>query len=388
MTCAETPLTDIKSDQPLRWNVCQPANAGGISAVGFYFARKVQKETGVPIGVLASNVGGTNIEKWIPRQAFAEDPGLADISRQIDTAIMDYNADMKRQLPAIEQWLRETRAALAANGPVPPQPYIPIHPSMPNSKAGGPWLHLYNGMIHPLANFRIKGALWYQGESNGGEGDSYFLKKRALIGSWRKLWAEGDFPFYFVQLANFQKPGDNPAGGDGWANVRMAQTKTLSIPNTGMAVAIDLADADNPDDIHPKNKLDVGERLALWALAKDYGKTGLVHSGPLYKGMALEGDKIRISFDSVGTGLTVASKTGRNPIVAEPQGKLQRFAIAGDDRKWVWATAVIDGDSVLVSSSEVPKPAAVRYAFAMNPAGANLYNKDGLPASPFRTDDW
>jgi sialate O-acetylesterase len=202
------------------------------------------------------------------------------------------------------------------------------------------------------------------------------------------LWAEGDFPFYFVQLANFQKPGEDPAGGDGWAKVRMAQNKTLTLPNTGMAVAIDLADADNPDDIHPKNKQDVGERLALWALAKDYGKNDLVYSGPLYQGIKVEGDQIRVLFDSVVSGLTAATKTGRSPAVPDAQGKLQRFAIAGEDRKWVWADAVIDGGTVLVSSPEVPRPVAVRYAFTMNPAGANLYNKDGLPASPFRSDDW
>lgn len=388
MTMSETPLDEIKSPQPMRWSVCRPDNAAGISAVGFYFARKVQKETGVPIGVLASNVGGTNIEKWIPREAFAAEPELADMSSQIDRAVSEYQQDLVAQLPLIEQWVRDTRAAVAANAPVPPRPEIPIHPSMPGSKMGGNWLHLYNGMIYPLHNFRIKGALWYQGESNGGEGDSYFVKKRAMIGSWRKLWAEGEFPFYFVQLANFQKPNEDPAGGDGWAKVRVAQTKTLTIPNTGMAVAIDLADADNPDDIHPKNKQDVGERLALWALAKDYGKSDLVCSGPLYKGIKIEGNHIRVEFDSVGSGLTAATKAGRSPAVPDAQAKLQRFAIAGEDRNWVWANAVIDGGTVVVSSPDVPQPVAVRYAFTMNPAGANLYNKEGLPASPFRSDDW
>lgn len=388
LTCADTPLADIRSDRPLRWNVCNPGNAAGISAVGFYFARKVQQETGVPIGVLVSSVGGTNIEKWMPREAFAAEPELADIDRRIAAAIDEYRADLKQQLPLIEPWLRQTREALAANAPIPPQPVLPVHPSMPGSKTNGPWLHLYNGMIHPLVNFRIKGALWYQGEANGGEGDSYFVKKRAMIDSWRRIWGQGGFPFYFVQLANFQKPNNNPEGGDGWARVRMAQTKSLTIPHTGMAVAIDLADAGNPDDIHPKNKQDVGERLARWALAKDYGKKDLVYSGPLYREMKADAKGIRIVFDSVGSGLTVATKTGREPIVADPRGKLQGFAIAGEDRKWVWADAVIDGETVLVSSPAVPKPVAVRYAFTMNPAAANLYNKDGLPASPFRTDDW
>jgi sialate O-acetylesterase len=155
-----------------------------------------------------------------------------------------------------------------------------------------------------------------------------------------------------------------------------------------MAVAIELADRDNPGDVHPKNKKDVGERLSLWALARDYGKKNLVYSGPLYKGMKVEGSKIRIAFDSVGSGLTIATKKGYDPVVKEPQGKLRKFAIAGDDKKWVWADAVIDGNTVVVSSPEVPKPVAVRYAFAANPDGCNLYNNEGLPASPFRTDEW
>jgi sialate O-acetylesterase len=180
----------------------------------------------------------------------------------------------------------------------------------------------------------------------------------------------------------------NPANGNGWPKLRMAQNRTLTIPNTGMAVAIDLADVGNPGDIHPKNKRDVGERLALWALAKDYGKKDLVYSGPLYKEMKVDGDKIRILFDHVGSGLTVATKKGYDPMVKDPQGKLRRFAIAGEDKKWVWANAVIDGATVVCSSPEVPKPLAVRYAFAQNPEGCNLYNNEGLPASPFRTDEW
>ena len=164
--------------------------------------------------------------------------------------------------------------------------------------------------------------------------------------------------------------------------------KSLTIPNTGMAVAIELADVDNPKDIHPKNKKDVGERLALWALAKDYGKKGVVCSGPLYKAMKVEGAKIRIAFDSVGSGLTAATKKGYDPMVKEPQGKLQKFAIAGEDKKWVWADALIDGKTVVVSSPGVPSPVAVRYAYSMNPDGCNLYNNEGLPASPFRTDEW
>ena len=240
-------------------------------------------------------------------------------------------------------------------------------------------------MINPVVPFGIKGAIWYQGESNGGEGDSYYHKMRALVNGWRKVWNQGDFSFYHVQLANWQKPNNEPAGGDGWAKVRMAQLQSLQIPNTGMAVTVDIGDA---GDIHPKNKFDVGERLALWALRDNYGKKDLVVSGPLYKSLKVEGNKIRVSFDHVGGGLIVGKKDGRNPTVEDKGGKLQRFAIAGEDKKWVWAEAVIDGPAVVVSSPDVPKPAAVRYAYSMNPEGCNLYNKEGLPASPFRTDVW
>jgi sialate O-acetylesterase len=280
---------------------------------------------------------------------------------------------------------------------------------------------IFHGRVAPLAPFGFKGALWYQGESNGGDDDIYFHKTRAMLtcwgktwgqlawvkpGSWWKFWgpsaeevaaanakAQYEFPFYFVQLADFQGANDNPAGGDGWAKIRMAQSKCLEIPKTGMAVAIDIG---NAGDIHPRNKEDVGNRLAFWALAKEYGQKDLVCSGPLYKSMTVEGGKIRVSFDYVGKGLMVGRKEGHGPAVAvvadaaKPEAKpaLKRFAIAGEDKQWFWADAVIDGSTVLVSSTNVPSPVAVRYAFSMNPAGCNLYNKDGLPASPFRTDIW
>jgi len=216
---------------------------------------------------------------------------------------------------------------------------------------------------------------------------------QALTTGWRELWNQGDlttgerrsFPFYFVQLANFQKSDpDKPEGGDTWTRLREAQLKSLSIPNTGMAVAIDIGDSGT---VHPQNKQDVGKRLALWALAKEYGKP-VVYSGPLYKGYKVEGNRIRIEFDHVGGGLIVGEKKGLEPVAARPAGKLKWFAIAGEDRKWHWADAVIDGKTILVSNPGVPVPSAVRYAFAFNPEGANLYNKEGLPASPFRTDNW
>jgi len=189
-----------------------------------------------------------------------------------------------------------------------------------------------------------------------------------------------------VQLANFRKPNDDPAGGDGWARIREAQRKAAKdIPHTGMAVIIDIGEA---GDIHPKNKQDVGKRLAHWALHQTYDKSSVVPSGPLYKSHKVEGHKIRIAFDHVDGGLMVGKKEGLQPTQEVEGGELQRFAIAGEDKKWHWANAKIDGNTVVVSSPEVENPVAVRYAYSMNPAGANLYNKEGLPASPFRTDDW
>lgn len=343
-------LSKPTTDVPGKWETCTPQSAGGFTAVGFYFARRVQKETGVPIGLLDDSWGGTRIEPWAPLVGFEQEPSLSGIVEAV-----------------------KKRDAEAAGSPE----NKPLDPTQP--------VALYNGMINPVVPYGIKGALWYQGESNGGEGDEYYHKTRALVNGWRNVWAQGDFPFYFVQLANFNKDEKTPAGADGWARLRMAQTKSLQIPRTGMAVIIDIGEA---GDIHPKNKFDVGERLALWALHHDYGKKDVVFSGPLFKEAKVDGAKIRVSFDHAASGLIVGKKDGRNPVTAVADGKLARFAIAGEDKKWVWADAVIEGSSVVVSSPEVPKPVAVRYAYSMNPEGANLYNKEGLPASPFRSDDW
>lgn len=369
-----------------KWEVCSPQSVGGFTAVGFYFARRIQAETGIPIGLIDNNWGGTSIEPWIPPCGFEMEKSLEGVIAGVKRKEQTYRNELMNVFDPLEQWIIEARkAASSPDSELPPMPQLPKPPFK--------YLHhcpayIYNGQICPMVPYAIKGALWYQGEANGKEGDEYTIKMRALIGGWRKVFGVGDFPFYFVQLANYQPPNDNPAGGDGWARIRMAQLKALQIPNTGMAVAIDLADANKPDDVHPKNKFDVGERLALWALAKDYGKRDLVYSGPLYKSIKVEGNRIRIEFDSVGSGLMIGRKEGRNPVIEDKGGKLKRFAIASEEKKWVWADAIIDGNTIVVSSLEIQKPVAVRYAFSMNPAGCNLYNKEGLPASPFKTDNW
>lgn len=376
-----TPQADVL---PGSWARLSPSSAAGCTAVGFYFARKVHREIGVPIGLLESTVGGTEIECWMSPQALREYPGHAAIAKRLDEAIDAYRKALAGSLDDVEQWVDATRKALAQNQPIPPQPRIPGHPNEDREY----WVRiqsLYNGMIHPLTRFAIKGVLWYQGENNGQEDDNYTEKQRALVETWRRAWGL-DFPFYYVQLANFEAATDNPGDGHGWPHCRMAQLKGLQLPKTGMAVTIDIGDG---ADIHPKNKQDVGERLALWALAKDYGKP-VIFTGPLFKDARPEAGKMRVSFEpgSIGSGLMVGRKTGRAPVTEARQDSLKRFAVAGADKVWHWAQAEISGDSVLVFSPEVSSPVAVRYAFAMNPEGCSLYNKEGLPASPFRTDTW
>jgi len=375
------PQADAPAATP--WQVCSPATVTGFTAAGFYFAREIQQKTGVPIGIIDTNWGGTRIEPWVASEGLGlVDAFKAEIAGKQE-ALKAYQAQLPQALTNMESWIAQTRKNLAAGTPVTAPPAVPTAPSGKSS-----WSGMYNGMIHPLVQLPIKGALWYQGESNGTEGETYYDKMRALIGGWRQQWQQGDFPFYFVQLASYQAPTTDPAGGNGWAKLREAQTKSLSVPNTGMAVIIDTVPLAQSRDIHPKNKYDVGFRLAQWALARDYAQKGVIASGPLFKSLTVEGNKARLTFDYLGAGLMVGKKDGRATATEDKGGKLKRFAIAGADKKWFWAEAVIEKDTVAVSAPEVKEPVAVRYGFEMNPDGANLYNREGLPASPFRTDNW
>lgn len=233
---------------------------------------------------------------------------------------------------------------------------------------------LFNAMINPLIPYGIKGAIWYQGESNAGRAKQYKRIFPALINDWRNHWQQGDFPFLFVSLANFMEPPKEPGESD-WAELREAQTKTLSLPNTGMALAIDIGEA---DDIHPSNKQDVGKRLALNAFKIAY-KKDVVHSAPMYDSVEFKDGKAYISFSETGSGLEVKDR----------YGYLKGFTIAGPDRKFRWAKAeLVDDKTVVVYSEEISNPVSVRYGWANNPDDVNLYNKEGLPANPFRTDDW
>lgn len=379
-TTAPVAQDDVPGGQ---WQVCSPGTVAGFSAVGYYFGREIHQESGVPIGLIGTNWGGTRIEPWTPPVGFRSVPELAGLAKRVnafDPTVEAGRKNWEAHLDALEAWTEQARAALAGGRTMGPAP------KTPGPSGGGEPTAIYNAMVAGLAPYGVRGAIWYQGESNGNEGMEYFHKMQALIGGWRQVWNQGEFPlfFYFVQLADFQKPNDNPQGGDGWARLREAQRHALTIPHTGMAVITDIGEA---NDIHPRNKQDVGRRLARWALRDTIGQD-LVVSGPLYRSMDVEGSSIRVHFDHVGSGLMVGSKEGLEPTVQVKTLEPNRFAIAGADKVWHWAVARIDGDTVLVSSPEVAAPVAVRYAYSMNPEGANLYNKEGLPASPFRSDDW
>jgi len=363
--------------------LCSKQTAEGCTAAGFYFGRRLHSELGVPVGLINTSWGATHIEPWTPMEAFDTIPALAEYIAVFRKEVQIHRQTLPDTMKTLEIWINAARKSFAAGADLPVEPDWPIYPG---AKDNGKPAAIYHAMVYPLIPYAIRGAIWYQGESNAGNpGDLYYHEMRALINGWRRAWSQGDFPFHFVQLPNYLSDTKDPAGDDNWANLRQCQFKALAITNTGMAVTIDIGDA---QDIHPKNKFDVGERLACWSLARDYGQTNIVASGPLYREMKIEDKRIRLFFDYSGGGLMAGEKTGREPVREIKDGQLQRFAVAGDDKKWVWADAIIDGDTVLVSSPNVPKPVAVRYAYSHNPVGCNLYNRAGLPASPFRTDAW
>jgi sialate O-acetylesterase len=486
------------------WKVCSPETAGDFTAVGYFFARELTKELNVPIGLINTSWGGTHIETWTSREAFAGNEefksmiagmpklNLDSISKVKTDAMLDQIAKSQGKIPVAaseteawkqanfddsqwktmklpglwEQrlgefdgfvWFRKTVMVSAAdagkeaslelamiddsdetfvNGTkvgTTKQRYnekrnynIPAgvlkegknviavrvedtgggggifgdDASMKLTIAGnahslaGNWLYriesisrtsssigpnsyptlLFNAMLKPLIPFGIKGALWYQGEANAGRAYQYRKAFPLMINDWRKQWAQGDFPFYFVQLASFNADKGTSATGSTWAELREAQTMTLSLPNTGMAVTSDIGEA---EDIHPRNKQDVGKRLAAVALSNTYGKTR-VNGGPVYKSIEVKGDKVIVSFDNIGGGL----------ITKDKYGYLKGFEIAGADKKFVYAKASIEGDKVVVFQNGVTEPVAVRYGWADEISDCNLYNAENFPAGPFRSDNW
>jgi len=383
---AATPLKDAKG----AWAVCSPQAVSGFTAVGYFFARHLHKELGVPIGLIHTSWGGTACAPWTSRDALDAAPELKHYVPAIDAAANPTPEAKAKFEEALAKWKEDAAKAKEAKKQ-PPRP-----PAMPAVGAGTP-AALYNAMIAPIVPYAIRGAIWYQGESNAGRAAEYRTLFPTMIKDWRKQWGQGDFPFLFVQLASFMGVDKQPSDG-GWAWVREAQDMTLSLPKTGQACIIDIGEV---GDIHPRNKQDVGKRVALAALAIEYGKE-IAFSGPRFDKLAIEGNKARVTFKHAGGGLvakpfedmkpdgpTLAKRFGGVALTPElrPKSDVLGFAIAGDDRKFVWAEAKIEGAAVVVSAPGVEKPVAVRYAWGNTPV-CNLYNKADLPACPFRTDDW
>ncbi len=314
------------------WQVCSTETVASFTAVGYYFARHLKQELNVPIGLLGSNWGGTRIEPWTPPSGFKSVPALKNIAENLkDYPKKGNNGKIQHQSP----------------------------------------LALYNGMISPLAPYGIRGALWYQGESNNGEGMLYYEKKKALINGWREVWKNKKLPFYFVQLAPFKYGNRNPLD---LAGIWQAQLSTLDIPHTGMAVTTDIG---NTRDIHPKNKQEVGRRLALWALSKDYGKTGIEYSGPLFKSVKFP--KI------IRKGSAIVRFTHSKGLKSNNDQPLTHWEIAGEDGEFFAAQADIKGSSIIVKSDKVNEPKLVRFGYNQE-AEPNLVNGANLPASPFTTE--
>jgi sialate O-acetylesterase len=355
------------------WKICTPENAPAFSAVGYFFARDLQREIKVPVGVIAEAFGASTAEAWINRATMANDPKLKPMLDRFDAAVENFRTNRpavvapprSEDVSATNDISAATNSARSSTNSVARRRRGNAGPRDPVQDQHNATV-LFNGMIQPVLPFAIRGAIWYQGESivdaSKGGIELYPHVQAALIRDWRKLWGEGDFPFYIVQLAGQEAASNRP-------EVREAQATVLALKNTGMAVATDIGEAKN---VHPKNKQDVGDRLSRIALANVYGRK-IEFSGPAYEAMKVEGNSIRIKF-SHADGLVARD------------GTLKWFTIAGADGKFVPAAAKIDGRTVIVSSPEIAAPVAVRYAWVNFPDGGHLYNAAGLPAAQFRTD--
>ncbi|MFT5130921.1 MAG: sialate O-acetylesterase [Rhodothermales bacterium] len=363
------------------------ANKKPFTAAGYFFAKELRAKLNVPIGLLKCPWGGKKIQPFIPSTQYKKDAALskyynesrAKLAERLKTYDAD-KAEAKYQV-ALTAWKEKVKKAKAAGKRAPRRPNKQVSPALdPNFPST-----LYNAMVNPLVPYGIKGAIWYQGESNAGgaaaNGFGYETYLRTLVDGWRDRWGQGDFPLYYCQLAQFKAVPTEPVDANGWVDVCNDMRKALTHKNVGMAV---LNDCGEVSDIHPRNKVDAGKRLALWALAKDYGFY-LVYSGPLYKSHTTAGNKVTVDFESVGEGLLTARKHLLDP--AKPVDEaVKGFQICGKDRKWQWAKAKITGKStVVVWHPNIAEPDEVRYAWAANPGGANLYNKSGLPTSVFST---
>jgi sialate O-acetylesterase len=351
------------------WQACSPETVKQFSAAGYYFGVELLNELRVPIGLINSSYGGSQAEAWTPTEYLLASPDLRPTVER--TKLWDEERPRVRVEydAALKKWREEADKARAAGARPNPSPSVPD--ALREYRIAS---SIYNGMIAPLIPFSIRGAIWYQGESNEARAQQYELLLPAMIKAWRERWAEGDFPFGIVQLPNYRDAKADPAD-EAWSHLREAQRRTaMTVANTGLIVTIDIGEA---RDIHPKNKLDVGKRMALWAMADVYGRK-LTKSGPVFREATFGGQKAVLKFDQTGDGLRIRDGD-----------KLDEFAIAGADGKWYWANAkIVSKDRIEVWSDAVSQPVAVRYAFNNNPRHPNLTNNSGLPAAPFRTDRW
>lgn len=370
------PSQTVKTNAVAKWEVCSPETVGHQSAVAYFFAREIYLKYKIPVGLLTSSYGASTAETWISKEALEAQPNLKPLldtyAAKMDKFVADSTVTMSKYRADLAKFKGDLAVSQAAAGDVNAKVRkAPGNPDPANDQHN-PFV-CYNGMIAPLAPYAIKGALWYQGESNGPSAKLYREIMETLIADWRSKFQVGDFPFLYVQLANYGKPMQKPVEDGSMMTVREAQLQNLSVKNTGMVVAIENA-GDEPGNIHPKNKQAIGYRLGLIARAKAYGEK-INYSGPVYKSYKLNNNTVELSFDYVGKGLVAKDN------------KLTGFAICGEDKKWVTANAEIKGEKIIVSSPEVAKPVAVRYCWGTNPP-ASLMNKDGLWTSHFRTDNW
>jgi sialate O-acetylesterase len=370
------------------WKMVDKNSISNVSGAGYFFAKALYEHLQVPIGIISSAHSSSPLEAWVRRELVEEEPKCRPVLDHWQAEIDAWNVDdgltvIREAKLKHEKWL----ASVQVNRPdftrdfrAPSDPSI--HPFIPGN--------LFTEKVVPFIPFTIRGIIWYQGETNanpryltGAGVKAYQSLFPTMIRDWREQWGWPELPFYFVQLAGFGKPATTPGGDDDWAALRDVQLKTLALPNTGMAVAIDIGEA---GDIHPWNKIDLGDRLARWALHHAYGDRSITPSGPLFRSSEIVGNKMILEFDYAESGLVVGTKTGIEPIERNEDCSLDRIAIAGEDGVYVWAEAHVRGSTLEVSSPSVTHPVALRYLWeSMPPEGARLlYNAAGLPASPFQ----
>lgn len=354
-----------QDDMEGSWQVCSPETVPPFSAVGYYYGQLLHQALGVPVGLIDNSWGGSTAEAWISRSALEASGEYGEMLELWDQQVANFD-------PVKFEEYKKRYKAWADGGYKGPamEWYRTVHPINGQITPA----NIYNGMVHPLKGYGIRGVIWYQGESNRARAEQYRTLFPFLVEQWRKEWNQGDFPFYWVQLADFGNETDEPVDDD-WAELREAQTMALDrLPNAGQAVIIDLGEG---RDIHPRDKRTVANRLARWPLANEYG-FDMACQSPRYKEMEVVGHKVRIMLDHVSAEGLWSFDTK----------EVIGFSIAGEDRKFVWAKAkIIDRNTVEVWSDEVKTPVAVRYGWAQNPK-VNLYDRNGLPVTPFRTDDW